>query len=163
MIDPDKKITQARFAQIVGITQPAVSGLLAQGVLTVGDNAGNWLLSYCGHLREIAAGRTRQSDDSVDLVSEKARLAAAQADKIEMENNVKKGELAPVAVLEEVLVRAGGKIAAQLDTIPASLKRRIPSLTDSDIGFVRREIAKARNAVANLNLEDVEADENEAK
>jgi phage terminase Nu1 subunit (DNA packaging protein) len=66
-------------------------------------------------------------------------------------------------VLEEVLVRAGGKIAAQLDTIPASLKRRIPSLTDSDIGFVRREIAKARNAVANLNLEDVEADENEAK
>lgn len=163
MIDPDKKITQARFAQIVGITQPAVSGLLAQGVLTVGDNVGNWLLSYCGHLREIAAGRTRQSDDSIDLVSERARLAAAQADKIEMENNVKKGELAPVAVLEEVLVRAGGKIAAQLDTIPASLKRRIPSLTDSDIGFVRREIAKARNAVANLNLEDVEADENEAK
>lgn len=35
MIDLDKKTTQARFGQLVGITQPAVSGLLMRGVMVL--------------------------------------------------------------------------------------------------------------------------------
>lgn len=162
-IDLDQKTTQARFAQLVGITQPAVSGLIARGILKVGDTAGNWLLAYCGSLRETAAGRSQSGESELNLNDERARLAAAQADKVEMENQVMRGELAPVATLEAVLVRAGGKIAAQLDAIPGAIKRRVPGLTDADVGFVRREIAKARNAVANLTLEDIEADEDEAE
>ena len=57
MIDPDKKTTQARFAQLVGVTQPVISGLLMRGVMTSGDSLGNWLLAYCGNLRDTAAGR----------------------------------------------------------------------------------------------------------
>ncbi|MNI67687.1 Phage DNA packaging protein Nu1 [compost metagenome] len=76
-----------------------------------------------------------------------------------MENAVTRGELAPVSVLEDVLVRAGTKVAATLDAIPAILKRRLANLTDADLTILRREIAKARNAVAALSLEDIEADE----
>lgn len=158
-IDLEKKITQARFAQAVGITQPAVSSLIARGVIAAGDTAGNWLLAYCGHLREGAAGRA--SSEGLDLTAERARLAAAQADKLEMELAVTRAELAPVSVIEQVLVNAGVKAAAALDAIPDSLKRRLPGLSDDDIDVVRQEIARARNAVASLSLEDVEEDDSE--
>lgn len=160
MIDLDKKTTQARFGQLVGITQPAVSGLLMRGVMVTGDTLGNWLLSYCGHIRDVAAGRQPvEGTKTLDPAEEKARLYAAQADKIEMENSVARGELAPVSVLEEVLTRAGTKVSAAMDAIPTALKRRLPNLTDADLTIVRRELAKARNAVAALSLEDLEADE----
>lgn len=160
MIDLDKKTTQARFGQLVGITQPAVSGLLMRGVMVAGDTLGNWLLSYCGHIRDVAAGRQPgEGTKTLDPAEEKARLYAAQADKIEMENSVARGELAPVSVLEEVLTRAGTKVSAAMDAIPTALKRRLPNLTDADLTVVRRELARARNAVAALSLEDLEADE----
>ncbi len=160
MIDLDKKTTQARFGQLVGITQPAVSGLLMRGVMVAGDTLGNWLLSYCGHIRDIAAGRQAGEETrTLDPAEEKARLYAAQADRIEMENSVARGELAPVSVLEEVLTRAGTKVSAAMDAIPTAQKRRLPNLTDADLTIVRRELARARNAIASLSLEDLEADE----
>lgn len=159
MIDLNKKTSQANFAKMVGITQPAVSGLISRGILVTGDTAGNWLLAYCGNLREEAAGRATTGD--LVLTDERARLAAAQADKLELELAVTRAELAPVATIEQVLVRAGGKVAAMLDAIPPTLKRRLPVLTDADIGVVRLEIAKARNAVAALSLEDIEEDDTE--
>lgn len=165
MIDLDKKTTQARFAQLVGVTQPVISGMLMRGVLTSGDTLGNWLLAYCGNLRDAAAGRNRDPESKgLDPAEEKARLNAAQADKVEMENAERRGELAPVSVLEEVLVRAGTKVAATFDAIPGILKRRLPNLTDADLTIVRRELAKARNAVAALSLEDIESeDDNEGE
>lgn len=161
MMDLKTKGTQAKFAQLVGITQPAVSGLIARGVLAKGDSLENWLLAYCGNLRETAAGRSQSGESELNLNDEKARLAAAQADLAEMDVAVRRGELAPVAILEAVLARAGGKIAAMLDTIPVMLKQRLPSLTEAEVGLARREIARVRNAAASMSLEDAEADDEE--
>lgn len=163
MIDLNKKVTQAQFAQLVGVTQPAVSGLIARGILKVGDTAGNWLLAYCGHLRETAAGRSQSGESSLNLNDERARLAAAQADKVEMENQLLRGEIVRVDTLEAVLSATGGKIKAQLEALPGALKRRLPSMTAAEVGYVRREVAKMLNTVAQMTLEDVEADENEAE
>ncbi|CAM4135722.1 terminase small subunit [Pseudomonas sp. S 311-6] len=160
MIDLSKKTTQARFAAAVGVTQPVISGLLLRGILTSGDTAGNWLLAYCDNLREQAAGRVKgkpADGDGLDLEAEKARLAAAQADKIEMENEVRRGEVALVSVLETVLSQTGSTVSAILDSIPSTLKRRISTLSASDVLIVETEIARARNAIAALSLEDIEA------
>lgn len=160
MIDLSKKTTQAKFAQLVGVTQPVISGLLMRGVLTSGDTAGNWLLAYCQNLRDAAAGR-EQSDAGLDLQAEKARLAAAQADKVEMENDVRRGELAEVTVLEWVLTSAGSLVGAALDAIPAKLKRRLASLTAADILVIETELAKVRKTISELSLEDIEAGEDD--
>lgn len=159
MIDLSKKTTQARFAAAVGVTQPVISGLLLRGILTSGDTAGNWLLAYCDNLREQAAGRVKvkAAEGGLDLEVEKARLAAAQADKIEMENEVRRGEVALVSVLEAVLSQTGSTVSAILDSIPSTLKRRISTLSASDVLIVETEIARARNAIAALSLEDIEA------
>lgn len=162
-MDLTKKITQANFAKLVGITQPAVSSLVARGILKVGDAGDIWLLAYCSHLRETAAGRIEQEKTGLDLDEERARLTAAQADKVEMENEVTRAQLAPVSILESVLNHAGAKISALLETIPAGVKRRSPELSERDIGYIQREIVKARNSIATLSLEDIEEEDSDGE
>ncbi len=147
-------MTQKVFGEIVGISQPAVSDLIKRGVLTDGDIVGNWLIEYCSHLREQAAGRAG-SDGSLDLVSERARLAKEQADKVAFQNALTRNQLAPVDLLEEVLAKAAGRINGIFDAIPGMIKRRVPALSSDDIDLIAGEIARGRNIVASMSLNDI--------
>ncbi|MFT4197685.1 MAG: terminase small subunit [Pseudoxanthomonas sp.] len=159
MLDLGKPITQAQFGALIGVTQPAVSDLVRRRILSAGDSAGEWLLAYCEHMREMAAGRG--GDDGPALVAERARLAREQADKIAMQNAVTRNELAPAWLLEHVLVKFGTRTARILDTIPGTLRRRFPQLGSDDLTEVARIVAKARNLAATMRLEDVDADDEE--
>lgn len=156
MIDLDAHSTQAEFGELVGISQPAVSGLVQRGVITEGATTREWLLDYCDHLREVAAGRSSDAD-GVNLTTERALLAREQRDRIAMQNAVTRKELAPAYVLEEILARAGAKAAKILDTIPGELKRRVPQLSADDVRVVATLIAKVRNIAAAMCLADLDA------
>ena len=153
MVDLSALVTQKRFGEIVGISQPAVSDLLTRGVLTDGATLGDWLLDYCRNLREQAAGRAATGD--LDLATERARLAREQADKIAMQNACSRRELTPTVVLEQVLAGAAAKIAGILGAIPGMVRRRVPQLTAGDIDMIAAEVAKARNTVASMSLADL--------
>ena len=56
-LDLDAPCTQQQFATLVGITQPAVSALLARGVLLQGQTAQGWLDRYLTNLREQVIAR----------------------------------------------------------------------------------------------------------
>jgi phage terminase Nu1 subunit (DNA packaging protein) len=155
-MDLTKAVTQQDFGKLVGITQQAVSELIARGVLTPDEPVAVWLVEYCGNLRETAAGRLGSGD--LDLVSERARLASEQADKIAMQNAVSRKELAPITLIEEVLSKAGARVAGILDGLPGAIKRRAPSLTHADIQMVAGEIARARNIAAAISLRDLEVE-----
>jgi len=157
VIDLARSMTQAEFGELVGISQPVVSGLVSRGVLSPGDAGGAWLLAYCEHIRLMAAGRG--GEGSGELVRERARLAREQADKIAMQNAVARGELAPAHVLEQVLARTGARVGRLLETIPGELKRRHPSLTADDIGAVALTVAKARNLAAGMTLAELAEDD----
>lgn len=159
MHDLTSPMTQARFGDLVGITQPAVSDLVRRKILPDGASADEWLLAYCDNLREMAAGRG--GEGAGELVAERARLAREQADKIAMQNAVTRGELAPAYVLEEVLSRAGARAARLLETIPGTLRRRLPQLTSDDVQVVMSVVAKARNLAASMKLSDVDAADDE--
>lgn len=150
-------MTQSQFGDLVGISQQAVSELARRQILAEGGNAGDWLRSYCEHLREVAAGRG--GEFSVELAGERARLAREQADKIAMQNAVTRGELAPARLLEEVLAKVGARAGRILETIPGEIRRRLPQLTSDDIGAVNRIVAKARNMAAGMSLEDLNQDD----
>lgn len=150
-------VTQAQFGDLVGISQPAVSDLLRRRVLADGASADEWLLAYCDHLREVAAGRG--GEGSLELASERARLAKEQADKIAMANAITRGELAPARLIEEVIARAGARMGRLLDTIPGLLRRRLPQLTADDVAAVRLLVTKARNVAASMTLEDLDAED----
>lgn len=151
MIDLQGKVTQSAFGDMVGISQPAVSDLLSRGVLVANQPVGEWLKSYCLHLREQAAGRAAAGE--LDLAGERAALAKVQRERIEMQNAVTRKQLAPVSLIEEVLARVGRQIVGILEAIPVQLKRR-SSLTTEDLDFITREIVKARNLAASIELEE---------
>lgn len=148
-------VTQAQFAELVGISQQAVSDLTARGILRRGDSAGQWLIAYCANLRGQAAGRASMGD--LDLVQERARLAKEQADRVALENQQSRRELAPVALMESTLGMLANKIVGVLESIPVNLRRNT-ALPAEAIHFVRDEIINARNTIANITL-DLEEDE----
>jgi phage terminase Nu1 subunit (DNA packaging protein) len=157
ILDTTQTITQAAFAGLIGVSAPAVSEFVSRGIITPGEPVGAWLLSYSAHMREVAAGRATTGD--LDLATERAGLAKAQREKIEMQNAVTRKELAPTYMLEAVIAAAGTRAAAILDAIPGAIRRRNQALTAADIETIASEIAKARNIAAGMTLDDLADDE----
>lgn len=116
---------------------------------------------------QSVAKRTMKADGSdapagatvSDLVAERTRLAKEQADKVAMDNAVRRGELAPVSLIEEVLTKAAARIAGIFDGIPGMVRRRFPDLSHEAIGIIQGEIGKARNMVARMSLNDLMTDD----
>lgn len=160
VVDLDKPVTQAEFGEIVGISQQAVSDLLARGVIQPLDTLGQWLKDDRRRLREIAAGRATNGD--LDLATERARLAKEQADKIAMHNAVTRGELAPVAAMEAVLATVGTRVGKILDTIPGLVRRRVPGVGSDVIEHITGDIAKCRNMAAAMTLASLEQEDDGA-
>lgn len=158
-MDLGMKLTQSAFGAMVGISQAAVSQLMSRGVLTQEAVGSVWLIEYCSHLREQAAGRA--AEGGLDLATERARVAKEQADKLAMQNAVTRKELAPTYLLEDILARAGGKAGAILDTIPGLIKRRNAGMNAADVAAIKAEVDKARNAFAHLSLADIEKTEDD--
>lgn len=147
-------LTQQGIAEHLDLSQGQVSRWLEQLAI-------DWKIAsldeiriaYIRELREQAAGRAAAGD--LDLATERAGLAKAQREKIEMQNAVTRRELAPVVLIEEVLAKAGAKVAGVLDAIPGMLKRRCANLVAGDIDLVAAEISKARNIAAAVSLDDL--------
>lgn len=150
--DLDRPMTQAAFGALVGISQPAVSDLLSRDVLRAGDAGGAWLLAYCEHLRTVAAGR----DPDGELSVERARVARATAEKLEMANKVTKREFAPVPFLEVVLGHVARQISTRLDAMVPHIRRRLPDLPASVLAQIAAEVAACRELCANANLADAD-------
>ena len=143
MIDLSLNVTQSVFGEMVGISQPAVSDLLSRGVLEPGASLGQWLVAYCSHLREMAAGRA--TDGSIDLPTERALLARAQREGQVIKNEVALGTYAPISVLSDVLANASQSIVDQLDQLPAGISRICPDLPQSVRDLIMDTVARARN------------------
>ncbi|MDZ4254846.1 MAG: terminase small subunit [Sulfuritalea sp.] len=149
---------QKTIASHLDLSQQAVSQMLADlRIDWKSATLAQVRVAYIRRLREQAAGRATIGD--LDLAGERARLAKEQADRVAMQNAVTRGELAPVALLEQVLAAAAGKVAGIFDAIPGLVRRRVPHLTREDLDLIAAEIAKARNTVAAMSLTDLQSDE----
>lgn len=136
-------ISQAEFAQIVGISEARVSTLISEGVLVKGDNAHGWLLGYCERLRDMAAGR--HSAGGLDLVQERAALARSQREAQDLKNAVARGEYAPIGLLADVLGQAASAVVDRMDQVEGDLRKACPDLPEDARVVVLRTLANARN------------------
>ncbi len=144
-IDLSKRVTQEDFGALVGISQPAVSGLLASGVLQKDGTAAQWLLAYCLRLREQAAGRMGAEGGALDLVQERAALAREQRIAYELKNAVARGEFAPIGFLSDVLGLAAGAVADRFDQIEGALRKACPEISDDVLMTVLGVVSSSRN------------------
>lgn len=152
MLDLDSKAKQVPFAELVGLSQQGVSRHFKAGVLPVGGSYRDWLRALYAHLAEMAAGRADDEDGAFSLVGERARLAAEQADRVAMDNAVRRAELAPRGTLEATLADASRQVVAILDGVPAQVKRASAGIKARELDVVKREIDKARAAIADIRL-----------
>jgi|GEM_PF-594423 len=137
----DRLLEQQEFADLVGISQPAVSELVSKGILLRNDTGSAWLLAYCKRLRDQAAGR---DGDSV-LTQERAKLARAQTQAVEMKNALARGEYAPVAVIAELFAIASQAVADRFETLTSMLGRVCPDLPPAARDAIEQLHVEARN------------------
>ena len=78
-------------------------------------------LIYLNHLRQVAAGRGSKDGGGLDLVVERARLARAQAVKVERENAVADGEYLSVGEIHVLVTLTIANVRARLLAMPTRL------------------------------------------
>ena len=121
--------TQRQVADHLGVSQPVVAKLVAAGVfLPTGARGGLDLdacrKAYLSRLREEAAGRAAHGGadgepEELDLVAERARLAKAQADRIEMEIHRTAGLVVPIEESVRQLTAVLSKVRTRILAIPS--------------------------------------------
>jgi phage terminase Nu1 subunit (DNA packaging protein) len=145
VIDLSKACTQTELADVVGVTQPAISAMMTERKIPSTGTLGELLHAYCQRLRDQAAGRLGSEIGGLDLVQERAALAREQRLGFEMKNAVARGEYAPISLLSEVLAIASQSVAERLDQLPSMLKKSCPDLTEAAREQVMTVVAAARN------------------
>lgn len=141
----DQTISQAEFAEMVGVSEARVSQLIGEGVITRGDTAAQWLVGYCERLRDQAAGRAGSEVGGLDLVQERAALARSQRIAQDLKNAVARGEYAPVGLLADVLGMAASAVVDRFDQLEGALRKTCPDLPEEAVATVQTVLANARN------------------
>lgn len=149
MISLEKQITQHEFAELIGVSNPTVSGLAKRGILEPGATAATWLKAYCAHLREQAAGR------SPSLAEARTSVALEQKSLLRIKKHQALGEWAPIENLSLVLARVTAQMAARFDAIPVRLKQAVPAIGDRELTLIRGELADIRNMLVSVGIEAV--------
>ncbi len=122
-----KHATQQELADALGISQAEVSRLVKKGFVTRHASLGQWLIEYGRHMREVAAG-WKSEDGNLDLIHERARLAARQSEKLEIDTAKLRGSLLPSNVVIEIINFHNSTIRSRLLAMPARLKAQRPEL-----------------------------------
>lgn len=162
--DLDKPVpSQADFGLLVGLSQQHVSRLVAAGVLVEGASLREWVRAYTQRLRDTAADRARQS--SPELQRERLGLLRARAEGLRMRNAERMAQLAPVAVMDALLIKTGARIAPILAAIAPRLRAELPHLQHNPAAYaaIAQTVAKAVAVARDMRREAVDSgdDDNE--
>ena len=144
LIDLSTQGTQTALAELVGVAQPTISNLQADGKLPSSGTLGELLLAYCARLRDQAAGRMGENT-TLDLVQERAALAREQREGQAIKNAVARREYAPIGLLADVLGMAASAVVDRFDQLEGQLRKACPDLPDEAKTTVQQVIAAARN------------------
>ncbi|WP_233254798.1 hypothetical protein [Limnohabitans sp. T6-5] len=144
-IDMNAPVLQYTVAEVVGVSQQAISAMVNSGKLPPCQTTGELIAAYCARLREQAAGRLGDTVGGLDPAHESAALKRAQREGQEIKNAVLRGEYAPITLLAEVLAAASQSVVERLDQLPAALRKTCPDLPEAARDQVMNTIASARN------------------
>lgn len=163
--------TKADIARHLDLAVDQLNELLDEGKLPVPSAVNEWdfgscRVTYIRMLRTMAHGSgdriVIENDDGdsgqfIDIGVERARLVKAQADSQEQKNKAARSEVVRIEALGATLDRASQQAVAILDAIPQKMVRSNPDLTSEDLDCIKKEVVRARNKIANMDvsLEDI--------
>lgn len=149
-----------QLGALLGCSDRTIRELRERGVISTGTTRGRFpaaaaVRAIVSHYREVAAGRRNKAGQGFDLVTERARLAAAQADRAELELAHRRGELVDGKAIRLAYVGMVTAARNRLRAIPTKAKTIIPTLAVADVETLETLIDEALTELA----EGKEADE----
>lgn len=155
--------TVGQVATLLELSERQVYELAKRGTIPRAERGRYDLIAcvraYVRHLREVAAGRA-SDDGRSDIVAERARLAAAQADQYELKNAQLRGDLVPADDIESASVAIHSAVQRRLLAVPRNAAPLVAVENDARAceNIIREHIEEALEEIADLQLE-VEAPE----
>lgn len=134
--------TQQELADLVGVTQSAISRHITAGHIPRDGTALEQLRAYRAHLEAEAARQT--GDGLLSLPAERAALARAQREMVEMKNEAMRGEYAPAELLRRVLATTSTTMVNHIDQLAGQIEQAVPDLPGAARAAVLAVIASAR-------------------
>jgi len=134
-------------------TRETISDLERRGIIEKSAR-GKWDLKQCvqrytTHMRAVAAGRSSGDGSGLDLSAERARLARAQSESCEMENEVTRGNLLAAEDVRDEVGRLVKIFVRSISTVADRLERDmrvapdVVAYVDGVMTALRDEIAGA--------------------
>ena len=105
--------------------------------------------NYSAHMRRIATGRAGGESLAATAAAERARLAKAQADRIEMQNQRDRDELLDAGAVQEEWSGTLRGVRAGCLAVPSRAAARLPHLTQHDISEIDLEIRTVLTELGN--------------
>ena len=157
--------TQQEVAEHLDITDRQVRNLLQSGVLPGAKGRGAYnlddcRLAYIRYMRGQLAGQveTKEAEaDAIDPLLEHKReqeeylLTRERRIGQQQKNEIAARKVVPSEFAIFSLSKLAAEIAAILDTLPLTMKRKHPDLEPRHLDTLSRELAKARNQAAGLH------------
>lgn len=144
-----KKISLKEIQDLTGSAYKTVKKRLADAEINPVGEAGSMIL-YDSAIALEAFYRGKGTDTGDDV---RLQLIAEQHREKKRENDIAEGLIAPVSMLSDSLHKVINQVVPILDAIPLEMKRSNPKLTAHDIQTVKKAIAKARNAAAEVRID----------
>jgi phage terminase Nu1 subunit (DNA packaging protein) len=157
--------TQQEVAEHLDITDRQVRNLLQSGVLPGAKGRGAYSLddcrlAYIRYMRGQLAGQVSAQEadgDSIDPLLEHKReqeeylLTRERRIGQQQKNEIAARKVVPSEFAIFSLSKLAAEIAAILDTLPLTMKRKHPDLETRHLETLTRELAKARNQAASMH------------
>ncbi|MEM1344744.1 MAG: hypothetical protein AAGI34_09220 [Pseudomonadota bacterium] len=150
--------SQTEVAQHLGLTRQRVSELVRTGHLPGAPqgrlNVDECRIAYIRHLRAAASNRVQDTEEGRDLTAERTRLSKEQADRLEMENAAKRGELLDRKSVDHAVINAFTRVRARMLAVPSRLAPQVAATADPSEAFSLLEAA-IQEALHELSENDV--------
>lgn len=149
---PDDLATSAELGDWLGLTSSRVNQLARDSILPRVDASGGFAFplkqsvqAYAEHLRNRSV---RSSDPR--LADEKLRVAAGQADKLDIQNQKSRGELIPAAAVRAEWLGVAADLRARLLAVPSRVAAKLsldrPATAALDVELRRAMVSLAETA-----------------
>ena len=126
-------VTQAQFAQIVGLTQSRISRMIDEGILKRGDTASG--IPFVENLKKYYEYKFGIAGD-IDGKAEMARLTKAKRELTEMEVAQRRSELLEAAQVENFVVETLTNFRNKFSGFPAKLSLQLEGKTVTQINKI---------------------------
>ncbi|PRA58045.1 DNA packaging protein [Brucella pituitosa] len=147
-----RSISKGGFAKLVNVSPGRVSQMITAGMPVESDGKIDvargklWIVENINPTRAAsqAQGATLFGEEkqSVSLTAERARLAKAQADAVELKNAAMRRELVPAVEVERMWAGEWMQMRSSVLAVPSRLRQLLPDLTAADIEIIDGELRR---------------------